>query len=103
MKNKILNQVQEQFILSSRYYFSFVDSLNSNQPTNKIMFVQYAIDWQDEMEEPNNLWDKFCSDSKIYKNKFFSPYKYESLLFVIDEELFNLYYKFDDDGYILKK
>lgn len=103
MKNNILNQIQEEFILSSRYYFSFTESSNLNKPINKIMFVQYAIDWQDEMEESNNLWNKFCSDSKIYKNKFFSPYKYESLLFVIDEELFNLYYQFDNDGYVVKK
>lgn len=103
MKNKILNQIQEQFILSSRYYFSFIDSERSNQPTNKIMFVQYAIDWQDEMEEPNNLWDKFCSDSEIYKNKFISPYKYDSLIFIIDEEIFNLSYQFDDNGYVIKK
>lgn len=103
MKNKILNQAQEQFILSSRYYFSFNDSSNSNQTINKIMFVQYAIDWQDEMEKSISLWDEFCSDLKIYKNKFFSPYKYDSLIFIIDEEVFNLSYQFDNDGYVVKK
>ncbi|MDE5617400.1 MAG: hypothetical protein K2I36_00925, partial [Ureaplasma sp.] len=98
-----LNQIQEEFILSSRYYFSFVETSNLNVSINKIMFVQYVVDWQDEMQELNNLWDKFCSDSKIYKNKFISPYKYESLIFIIDEELFNLYYEFDSNGYVVNK